>query len=159
MELNELLVNKLVNKNVAITGNKPGVTKQKQWIRIGKNQELMDTPGVLWPKFESNEVALNLSFTGTIKDEILDKVDIAYELTKILMKDYMDKLCQRYKIEKEEIEQILKLENSPYELMKLIGRKRGALVAGGNVNDEKVASIILDDFRTGRIGKITLEKA
>ena len=153
------LINRMVKSKKLVVGNKPGVTKQKQWIRIGKNQELMDTPGVLWPKFESNEVALNLSFTGTIKDEILDKVDIAYELTKILMKDYMDKLCQRYKIEKEEIEQILKLENSPYELMKLIGRKRGALVAGGNVNDEKVASIILDDFRTGRIGKITLEKA
>lgn len=152
-------INRITKSNKLVVGNKPGVTKQKQWIRIGKNQELMDTPGVLWPKFESNEVALNLSFTGTIKDEILDKVDVAYELLKLLEKDYLENIKQRYKLTDEEIAKTKQEENSIYELMKLIGKKRGALVSGGNIDDEKTANIILDDFRTGRIGKITLEKA
>ena len=101
-------INRITKKNSAEVGNKPGVTKQKQWIRIGKNQELMDTPGVLWPKFESNEVALNLSFTGTIKDEILDKVDVAYELLKVLLKDYRENIKLRYKIDDLELEEIYK---------------------------------------------------
>ena len=151
-------INRIAKANKLVVGNRPGVTKQKQWIRIGKNQELMDTPGVLWPKFESNEVALNLSFTGTIKDEILDKVDVAYELLKVLLKDYRENIKLRYKIDDLELEEIYKKENSTYELMKLIGKKRGALVSGGLVDDEKTANIILDDFRTGRIGKISLEK-
>ena len=151
-------INRISKGNKLEVGNRPGVRRQKQWIRIGKNQELMDTPGVLWPKFESEEVALNLSITGTIKDEILDKVEIAYQLLKILKAEYKENIKQRYKISEEELEEINKKENSTYELMKLIGKKRGALVSGGNVNDEKTANIILDDFRSGRIGKISLEK-
>ena len=151
-------INRISKGNKLEVGNRPGVTRQKQWIRIGKNQELMDTPGVLWPKFESEEVALNLSFTGTIKDEILDKVEIAYQLLKTLKDEYKENIKQRYKISEEELEEVSKKENSTYELMKLIGKKRGALVSGGNVNDEKTANIILDDFRSGRIGKISLEK-
>ena len=151
-------INRICKSNKLVVGNKPGVTKQKQWIRIGKNQELMDTPGVLWPKFENNEIALNLSFTGTIKDEILDKVDVAYELIKLLNNDYKDNLIARYKLSESEMQEAEKNENFAYELMKLIGKKRGALVSGGNVDDEKTANIILDDFRSGRIGRISLEK-
>ena len=135
-----------------------GVTRQKQWIRIGKNQELLDTPGVLWPKFESEEVSLNLAFTGTIKDNILEITEIAYELLKKLEKSYQSNLFERYKISIEEWNQINKLENSIYELMKLIAQKRGALISGGKEDMEKISRIILDDFRNGRIGKITLEE-
>lgn len=130
-------INRITKTNKLEVGNRPGVTKNKQWIRIGKNQELMDTPGVLWPKFENEQVALNLSYIGTIKDEILDKVEIAYQLLKLLKTKYIESLKQRYKISGEELENIDKLENPIYELMKLIGKKRGALIAGGNVDDEK----------------------
>lgn len=151
-------INRIAKKNKMEVGNKPGVTKSKQWIRIGKNQELLDTPGVLWPKFENNEIALNLAFTGTIKDDILEKVEIAYELLKVLYTKYKSNVIERYKITEEEITEIEQHSNYIYELMQVIGRKRGALVAGGNTDDEKIARIILDDFRNCRLGKITLEQ-
>lgn len=151
-------INRISKKTTMEVGNRPGVTKSKQWIRIGKNQELLDTPGVLWPKFESNEIALNLAFTGTIKDDIIDRIEIAYELLKILFKDYKVNLQERYKITDEEIEIIKEEPNFIYELMKIIGKKRGALVSGGNIDDEKVARIILDDFRNCKLGKISLER-
>lgn len=151
-------INRIAKKSTLQVGNKPGVTRQKQWIRISKDQELLDTPGVLWPKFESNEVALNLAFTGTIKDDIIERVDVAYELIKILKRDYLSNLQERYKISDEEIKEINNTSNPEYELMLLIGRKRGALVSGGNTDDEKIARIILDDFRNCKIGKITLER-
>ena len=151
-------INRIAKKSTLQVGNKPGVTIQKQWIRISKDQELLDTPGVLWPKFESNEVALNLAFTGTIKDDIIERVDVAYELIKILKRDYLSNLQERYKILDEEIKEINNTSNPEYELMLLIGRKRGALVSGGNTDDEKIARIILDDFRNCKIGKITLER-
>lgn len=151
-------INRIAKKNKLEVGNKPGVTKSKQWIRIGKNQELLDTPGVLWPKFESNEIALNLAFTGTIKDDILEKTEIAYELLKVLYEKYKTNLIERYKLTENEINEIEISSNSMYELMKLIGRKRGAIVAGGVVDDEKTARIILEDFRSCKIGKISLEE-
>lgn len=151
-------INRISKKTTMEVGNRPGVTRQKQWIRISKTQELLDTPGVLWPKFESQETALNLAFTGTIKDDLIERVEVAYELLKILEKDYLDNLKERYKISSEEYEVIQNMPNSTYELMKLIGRKRGALVSGGNTDDEKIARIILDDFRNCKIGKISLEK-
>lgn len=151
-------INKISKKNSLEVGNKPGVTKSKQWIRIGKNQELMDTPGVLWPKFESNEVALNLAFTGTIKDDNLERVEIAYELLKVLMKDYRANLMERYSISKEEMKAVEENSNPAYELMKLIGQKRGAIVSGGVTDDEKVSRLIIDDFRNCKIGKISLER-
>lgn len=151
-------INRISKKTTMEVGNRPGVTKQKQWIRISKTQELLDTPGVLWPKFESQETALNLAFTGTIKDDLLERVEVAYELLKILEKDYLENLKERYKISSEEYENIQNMPNSTYELMKLIGRKRGALVSGGNTDDEKIARIILDDFRNCKIGKISLER-
>lgn len=142
-------------------GNKPGVTKQKQWIRINEKIELLDTPGVLWPKFESQEVALNLAFTGTIKEDILERVDIAYYLTKFLLENNPEKLCERYKITKETIEEKLKQEQAEneniYEIMLEMGKKRGCMMAGGKVDEEKMARILLDEFKNGVIGKITIE--
>jgi len=152
------LINRIAKKNKLEVGNKPGVTKSKQWIRIGKNQELLDTPGVLWPKFESEEIALNLAFTGTIKDDILEKTEVAYELLKVLYEKYNSNVVERYKLIENDIEKIENSSNSIYELMQIIGRKRGALVSGGNVDDEKTARIILEDFRSCKLGKISLEE-
>lgn len=156
-------INRLTKKNSATVGNKPGVTRQKQWIRINNNIELLDTPGVLWPKFESEEVALNLAYTGTIKDDILQTIEIGFSLLKTLVKDYEENLIERYKLDKIDIDTVLLKENLEenekiLEIMHLIGRKRGAIILGGNVDEEKTARIILEDFRSGKIGKITLEE-
>lgn len=155
-------INRVAKKNSAEVGNKPGITKNKQWIRINDKIELLDTPGVLWPKFENEKVALNLSFTGTIKDDILAQTEIAYQLLKYLLNNYVDNVCERYNFKKEELEEILAQDNEEnvniYEIMLMIGKKRGALISGGNVDDEKTAKIILDDFRTGKLGNISLER-
>ena len=154
-------INRISKKNTAEVGNKPGVTKQKQWIRINDKIELLDTPGVLWPKFESNEVALNLAFTGNIKEDVLKKTEIAYELTKFLIENYRNILCDRYKIKESYIEEILSQEQPEnfniYEIILEIGRKRGCIISGGEVDDEKISKIILDEFKNGKLGKITLE--
>ena len=155
-------INRIAKRNTAEVGNKPGVTKQKQWIRLDNDIELLDTPGVLWPKFESEEVALNLSYVGTIKDDILEITEIAYCLTKLLLENYKEKLLGRYYLDKKQVDAILNQDQEEnqniYEIMQLIGRKRGAIISGGNVDDEKTSRIILDDFRNGKLGKITLEK-
>ena len=155
-------INRVAKRNSAEVGNKPGVTKSKQWIRVNEKVELLDTPGVLWPKFESEEVALNLSFTGTIKDSILAQTEIAYQLLKYLLANYRGNVCERYNLKIEEVDQVLSQDNEEniniYEIMLMIGKKRGAIISGGNIDDEKTAKIILDDFRTGRLGTITLEK-
>lgn len=154
------LINRLCGKKTATVGNKPGVTKQKQWVRIANNIELLDTPGVLWPKFEDENVALNLSYTGSIKDEILQTIDIAFKLLIFLYNNYPQRLIERYKIETDELENIDKEDNNEeiYDIMKLIGKKRGAVKSGGEIDDEKTANIILNDFRSGKLGKITLER-
>ena len=155
-------INRIAKKNSAEVGNKPGVTKNKQWIRVNNKIELLDTPGVLWPKMSDSNVSLHLAYTGSIKDEILDKVEIAYQLFKYLIENYQEMIIKRYGIEKEQIDNILKQDNAEneniYEVMELIGKKRGAIISGGQVDPEKIAKIILDDFRTGKIGKITIEK-
>lgn len=155
-------INRVAKRNSAEVGNKPGVTKSKQWIRVNEKVELLDTPGVLWPKFESEEVALNISFTGTIKDSILAQTEIAYQLLKYLLANYRGNVCERYNLKIEEVDQVLSQDNEEniniYEIMLMIGKKRGAIISGGNIDDEKTAKIILDDFRTGRLGTITLEK-
>ena len=151
-------INRIAKKSTLEVANRPGVTRNNQWIRIGKNQELLDTPGVLWPKFESEEVSLNLAFTGTIKDDILELTEIAYELLKKMMTEYKNNILDRYKILEEEFSSIEKTSNPSYELMKLIAKKRGAISAGGKIDDERISRIILDDFRTGRLGNVTLEK-
>ena len=155
-------INRISKKTTMAVGNKPGVTKQKQWIRLSNNIELLDTPGVLWPKFESEEVALNLAFTGTIKDDILPKVEVAYRLLKFLIENHLNNVLERYKLTKEEVENILNQDddenNKIYEVMCLIGKKRGCIVSGGKIDDEKTSNIILDDFRNCKLGRITLEK-
>ena len=137
------------------------MTKQKQWIRINDKVELLDTPGVLWPRFESQQVALNLAITGTIKEDVLERTEIAYELTKFLLENHIEKLCQRYKLEKEGVEDILNQEQAEnmniYEVMLQIGKKRGCIMSGGNVDEEKISKILLDEFKNGKLGKITIE--
>jgi len=153
-------INRIVKKKTAEVGNRPGVTKQKQWVRISNNIELLDTPGVLWPKFEDEKVALNLSYTGTIKDEVLQKTEIGYSLLKDLLKTHKNNLFERYKLTDEEMSSIIADVESDTTLlmMDLIARKRGAIISGGEIDYEKISGIILTDFRTGKLGKITLEK-
>ena len=154
-------INRISKRTTAGVGNKPGVTKQKQWIRINEKIELLDTPGVLWPKFESEEVALHLCFTGSIKEEILDKLEIAYQITKFLLGNYRKKLCERYKIEEEYIQKALEQDqpenNNVYEIMLEIGKKRGCIMSGGRIDEEKTSRLILDEFKNGKLGKITIE--
>ena len=155
-------INRISKRTTAGVGNKPGVTKQKQWIRINENIELLDTPGVLWPKFESQEVALHLAFTGTIKEDILQRIEIAYELVKFLLDNERKFLCERYKLDENYIEEKLNQEQAEniniYEIMLEIGRKRGCIISGGNIDEEKTARIILDEFKNGKLGRITIEK-
>lgn len=155
-------INRISKRTTAGVGNKPGFTKQKQWIRINEKIELLDTPGVLWPKFESEEVALHLCFTGTIKEEILDKVEIAYQLTKFLLENYRKKLCERYKLDENYVEETLNQEqpenNNIYEIMLEIGKKRGCIMSGGRIDEEKTSRLILDEFKNGKLGKMTIEQ-
>ena len=156
-------INRIAKKNTAMVGNKPGVTRQKQWIKVSNTIELLDTPGVLWPKLGNTNVALNLAFTGTIKDDILQKTDIGYEFLKVALQEYRQNIEERYKIEKVQLQKIMEDNNLEenekiIEVMNLIGRKRGAIISGGQVDLERVATILLEDFRSGKLGKITLER-
>ena len=143
------LINKLAGKNAAKTGNKPGVTKGKQWIRLNKEVELFDTPGILWPKIEEDSMGIKLACSGAIKDEILNIEDIAFHLITMIMVDYKRVFFERYKIEPEMTDVV--------EIMTYIGRKRGCLVRGNEVDLEKASRLIVDEFRKGVIGRITLE--
>lgn len=156
-------INRMAKKTAAQTGNKPGVTRQKQWIRVSDRIELLDTPGVLWPKLNSQKVAMNLAYTGTIKDDILQIEEIGFDLLKTLSTNYMPNLIERYKLAPEQTAEIMQNEEleeneKVLEIMNLIGKKRGAVISGGEINIQKVANILIDDFRSGRIGRITLEK-
>ena len=158
------LINRMAQKTSAQVGNKPGVTRQKQWIRLSNNIELLDTPGVLWPRLDNQKVALNLAYTGTIKNEVLEDQDVAYNLLKYLIEEYRQNVIQRYALREDIIDAILhnkELEENEQivEIMNYIGEKRGAIAKGNSIDLEKVSRIILDDFRSGNLGKITLEKA
>ena len=144
-------INKFVKKGIAKVGNRPGVTKSNQWIRINKDIILLDTPGMLWPKFEE-KIGLNLSFTGCIKEEIMDIETISYLLLERLSKHYKDMIYERYKIEPEFT------FNDTTELLDKIGQKRGCIMSGGRIDYNKLGHIILDEFQLGKIGKITLER-
>ncbi len=144
-------INKVANKNTAAVGNKPGVTRTRQWIRTNSGVELMDTPGILWPKFENEEIGLNLAFTGAIKYEILDNAELALKLIGKLRNNYSNELCQRYKLT--DIE-----GKTDLEIMEEIGNKRGCKVSGGDIDYTKTANIIMDEFRKNVIGKISLER-
>ena len=145
------IINKIAKKQTAEVSNKPGVTKKNQWIRLDDRIQLLDTPGVLWPKFEDEKLANHLAYVGTIKDDIVDVETLAYNFLKELVKDYKANVFARYKISDDfEYDDITML-------MDEIGKKTGCLVKGGEVDYTKVANIILEDFRTGKIGRITLE--
>ncbi len=147
------LINKLYGKQKAKAENKPGVTRIQQWIKIENSIELLDTPGILWPKFEEEKVGLNLAYIGSIRDEITDKEEIAVNLCKKLVGDYPTLMCERYKVNMEEIENLM-----PHEVFELMGKRRGFLISGGEVNYSRTADIMLSEFRNGMIGRITLEK-
>ena len=155
-------INRIAKKSSTQVGNRPGVTKQKQWIRLSNNIELLDTPGVLWPKFQNEEIALNLAYVGTIKEDILEKTEIAFYLLKFLMNNYRQNLIIRYKIQENELEKLIKESYNENEkvvkLMELIGQKRGAITTGSKIDEEKIAGIIIEDFRKSKLGKITIEK-
>ena len=143
-------INKMAKNNIAKTGDRPGVTKSKQWIKTKMDIEMLDTPGVLWPKFEDEKTALNLAFTGAIKDEIMDIEELSFNLVKRLQSFYGDKLKERYKIEE--------INEDPLETLNSIARKRGCLVKGGEIDYNRIAVILLDEFRGGKIGNISLER-
>lgn len=144
-------INKLAGKGIAETGDRPGVTKSKQWIKVSPELELLDTPGILWPKFEDEQVGLRLAFTGAIKDEILDVNELASKLLEVLVQKFPQNLKARYKLEDTDISLTL------HELMNLIGKKRGCMMAGGEVDLLRASNLILDDFRGGKLGNISLE--
>ena len=141
-------INSYAGKACAKTGNKPGVTKGKQWIKLNKNLELLDTPGILWPKFEDQQVGLRLALIGSIKDDILNIGELAIELLKFLHKNYEGIIAERYGIEESD-EALVNLES--------IARVRGCLLKGNELDYDKASSILLEEFRNGKIGKITLE--
>lgn len=143
-------INSFAGKACAKTGNKPGVTKGNQWIRLSKTLELLDTPGILWPKFEDQQVGLLLAFIGSINDEILNKDELALELLKILKCRYPQVLAERYQIEEEN-------QLEPVQMLEKIAAVRGCLLKGGELDLSKAAGIFIDDFRSGRLGRITLE--
>lgn len=143
-------INKMAKNSIAKTGDRPGVTKSKQWIKTKLGIELMDTPGVLWPKFEEETVGLNLAFTGAIKDEIMDIEELALKLVEKLQTDYPERLMNRYKLNE--------LAETALENLDNIAKKRGAVVSGGNIDYNRVAVMLLDEFRGGKLGAISLER-
>ncbi len=146
------LINRLCGAKKANVENRPGVTMTKQWVKTNIGFELLDMPGVLWPKFDDRGVGENLAITGAIKDTVLQKDEIAMVLCTRLKKRYPALLCERYGLEKEDIEDL-----DGYDIFELIGKKRGILQRGGEVNFDRCATMLLDEFRRGIIGRITLE--
>lgn len=143
------LINRLIGKKSAKTGDRPGVTRGKQWLTLQNGMQLLDTPGILWPKFEDPEVGLNLAFCGSIKDETMDLASLALELIKVLQERYPDLLMERYKLEE--------LGETALDTMEAISMKRGFIMSGKRIDYERTARTVLDEFRAGSIGKITLE--
>lgn len=166
-------INSITKRNTAKVGNRPGVTKQKQWIKVTNDIELMDTPGMLWPKFENKELALHLAFVGTIGENAIDKEEISYYLLEYLIKNYPQKIMERFNVEvyksedkqernqtilnKDEDSVIKNNKKETIDILEEIARKRGALLSGGNINMQKISDIILNEFQSGKIGRITIE--
>lgn len=143
-------INLLAGSSAAKTGNMPGVTRGNQWIRLTKDLDLLDTPGILWPKFSDPKTGLRLAYIGSVKEEVLDSVTLAEELLKDLLKDYQDALVNRFSLKEEDMEK--------EDIFSVIARKIGALKKGGLIDSEKTAHRILSDFRSQKFGNITLEK-
>lgn len=145
-------INKMVKKNRARVEDRPGVTRGNQWYTIAKNLEMLDTPGVLWPKFDDKVVGEHLAFTGAVKDQILDIELLAVRLLDFLKELKPADFLARFKLENEDIDNI-----ESYELLKMIGKKRGMLVSGGEIDTERAAIMLLDEFRSAKLGRITVE--
>ena len=143
-------INRMAGKYRAKVADRPGVTTKSQWFAIGSGIELLDTPGVLWPKFDDPEVGFKLAFTGSVKDEVLDTEEIAVRLLKVMRDSYAERIAQRYKISDFE-------DLEPYELLELIARKRGMLVSKGEPDTLRASVMLLDEYRGGKLGRITLE--
>ena len=141
-------INSYAGKACAKTGNKPGVTKGKQWIRLNKNVELLDTPGILWPKFEDQTVGLRLAFIGSIKDELINVEELAAELVQFMKQKYAGVLAEKYTIEEVE---------DPYKCLQSIAESRHCLLKGNELDTVKASVLLIDDFRNGRLGRLTLE--
>ena len=143
-------INKMAKSNIAKTGDRPGITKNKQWIKSNLGIELLDTPGILWPKFEDENVALSLAFTGAIKDEIMDIEELALKLIQRLQSFYPESLRSRYKLDV--------LSEDPTENLDNIARRRGAVKAGNTIDYNRISVLLLDEFRGGKLGRISLER-
>ena len=143
-------INKVAKKKSAKASDRPGVTRGKQWITVDNGLELLDTPGILWPKFEDQSVGLNLAFTGAVKDDIMDLETLASHLMKVLAERYPDAIQGRYKIE-------IPDQFTEWELLEAAGRKRGFLISGGEVDTERMSRILLEEYRSGKLGRFTLE--
>ena len=144
-------INRLSGRAAAKVGDRPGITTAKQWIKVAGRYEMLDTPGILWPKFEDPEVAKRIAYTGGIKDEIMDIEELAYYLTGFLRQNYPDMLKERFKL----TENLDLYED--FDIVELIGKKRGCIVSGGNVDTLRASNLLLDEFRSAKIGRITLE--
>ena len=142
------LINRLIGKASAKTGDKPGVTKGKQWLRLGGNVDLFDTPGILWPKFESEQQALRLAFIGSINDDILDRYRLSKHLLEAICSSYPEATVKRFDVACGDID----------EMMDAIGRRRGALLPGNQIDYDRLSRLLLDEFRGGQLGRISLEK-
>lgn len=143
-------INKMAKNKIAKVGDRPGVTRNNQWIKTKVGIEMLDTPGVLWPKFEDEETALNLAFTGAIKDEIMDIEELAYKLVEKLTQYYPQRLKERYKL--------TELSEDPLENLDMIGKKRGMVISGGNIDYNRLAVMLLDEFRGGKLGGISMDR-
>jgi ribosome biogenesis GTPase A len=143
-------INRMAQSKRTKVEDRPGVTRTKQWVKFGDGVEMLDMPGVLWPKFEDQKIAQHLAFTGAIKDDVIDIEALAMKLLKLLSIGYSKSLIDRYKIEIDE-------NDDGKMLLEKVGRKRGMLISGDEVNTERAAITILDEFRSAKIGKITLE--
>ena len=143
-------INKVAKRKTAKAEDRPGVTRTKQWVPVDNTLELLDTPGILWPKFDDTKVGMHLAFTGAIKDDVMDLEELASCLMEYLGSHYTDIVTERYKITIEE-------EDSGYDLLTKAGRKRGFLMRGAEVDTERMARILLDEFRGGKLGRFTLE--
>ena len=146
-------INRMAKQNRAKVEDRPGVTRGNQWFTIGKAFDLLDTPGVLWPKFDDPNVGEKLAFTGAVKDQIVETEQLASRLLEVLRDEYSAMLAARYKLEKYDLRPL-----QGYELLELIGRKRGMLASGGEIDTERASIMVLDEFRSAKLGKITLEQ-
>lgn len=145
------LINQISGRKGAKAENRPGVTRGKQWVTVESGLLLLDTPGILWPKFEDPDVGMKLAYTGAVKENIIDTEELACHLMEVLWKFYPDTVRTRYKVDMP--------ENTPgYQLLEEAGRKRGFLISGGEIHTERMAKVLLDEYRSGKLGKITFEK-